>query len=63
MNKTMAEKFEYFFSLFEPKSIEKALKHFLYQPSEKGHTLKNDKLKIEITFPDESIFAEVKKLK
>ena len=62
-NKTMAEKFEGFFGLFEPKSIEMSLNHFLHKPSDKSYTINNDRQKVELTFPDGSIFAHVEKLR
>ena len=67
MNKTTAEKFEGFFGLFEPKSIEMALNHFLHKPIDKRYklsTCEDHKHQIvEIEFPDGSIFTRVEKLK
>lgn len=56
---TIAQKFDQFRKLFEPRSVEKALSHFIHKPIDKKYLLSTREgskdQEVHIEFPDNSI--------
>lgn len=65
MQTSMSDKFDKFQALFEPRSVEMALGHFLHKPVDKKYTLSvsGDSQKLEFIFPDGSTFTKIEKVK